>query len=137
MNLFMYLPPHLAHPPGLIKNLVYGLLQTYYYQNSSTEKFFKMTHLLFTRLLNRGHKHSSLETLFTSAVEKIEHDEENLFVEGSSPSDVSYNDTRLFLYIPFHPRDISRQKIQDICEQICEVSPATKGGGLQIYVKFQ
>jgi len=27
MNLYLYIPPHSAHPPGMIKGMVYGLLR--------------------------------------------------------------------------------------------------------------
>ena len=33
----------------------------------------------------------------------------------------------LYFYIPFHPRDISGEKIRDICEKICENEPSELG----------
>ncbi len=34
MNLYLYIPPHSAHPPGMIKDAVYSLLRCYYEENS-------------------------------------------------------------------------------------------------------
>ena len=39
MNLFLYIPPHSVHPPGLMKSFIFGLLQTYYFQNTAAEFF--------------------------------------------------------------------------------------------------
>lgn len=39
MNLSLYIPPHFAHTPGLMKTLVYGILKTYYIQNTCPREF--------------------------------------------------------------------------------------------------
>ena len=51
-NLFLYIPAHSAHPPMLIKGLVYGFLETYWHQNTYRSDYTKMTKLLFKRTLN-------------------------------------------------------------------------------------
>ena len=33
-NLFLYIPPQSAHPPGMIRSLIYSLTRNYYIQNS-------------------------------------------------------------------------------------------------------
>ena len=80
MNLFLYIPPHSAHPPGLMKSLVFGLLNTYFLQNTFSEDFFSMVRHLFNRLINRGHKAEDLRELFLEAVQKIE-DKKNATVD--------------------------------------------------------
>ena len=59
-NLYLYLPPHSAHPPGIICSLIYGLLRKYWIQNSTTGDFRKMTQLLFQCLVARGHSPNTL-----------------------------------------------------------------------------
>ena len=119
MNLFLYIPPHSAHPPGLMKSLVFGLLQTYFRQNSNYSDFLKMTTLLFQRLINRGHLHNNLVELFTSAIESIESNANDPFV---NPPPTTSSENRLFLHTPYHPRDISRKQFRNIYESTCESS---------------
>ena len=70
MNLFLYITPNSAHSPGLMKGLVFGLLNTYYIQNSKIENFYKMIRLLFQRLQDRGQKAEDLQEISLEAVEK-------------------------------------------------------------------
>lgn len=56
MHLHLYIPPHSAHPPSMIKSLIFGLLLTYWKQNSDGNDFKEMVKLLYKRLLNRGHQ---------------------------------------------------------------------------------
>ena len=118
MNLFLYIPPHSAHPPGLMKSLVFGLLLTYYKQNTHPTDFLNISLLLFQRLINRGHNHDVLTDLFTSAIEKIENKEKDPFKENLATSPPT--DNRIFFHTPFHPKDISRQQIRNIYESTCK-----------------
>ena len=72
MNLFLYIPEHSAHPPGLIKSIVYSLLKTYWYQNTKQKDYIKMARLLFNRLTSKGFKTDPLSTTFSEAATKIE-----------------------------------------------------------------
>ena len=62
-----------------MKSLVFGLLNTYYIQNSEINDFYKMIGLLFKRLQDRGYKADDLQDLFLDAVEKIQ--QKNFFAE--------------------------------------------------------
>ena len=64
MNLYLYIPPHSAHQPGIVKSLVFGQLQRYWLQNSSTENYKYFSSLLFQRLLDRGHTAKDLTPIF-------------------------------------------------------------------------
>jgi hypothetical protein len=46
MNLYHYIPLHSAHPPGLIRGMIYGLVKTYYYQNSRDRDYIIILSLL-------------------------------------------------------------------------------------------
>jgi hypothetical protein len=39
MNLYLYLPPNSAHPPGVLRSTVYGCLRRYWFQNSRVADF--------------------------------------------------------------------------------------------------
>ena len=53
-NLYLYLPPSSAHPPGCIKGTIYGLLGRYYAQNTYRKDYLALVKKLYTHLLNRG-----------------------------------------------------------------------------------
>ena len=125
MNLFLYIPPHSSHPPGLMKSLIYGLLLTYFLQNTLRSDFFDMISLLYNRLLARGHISEDIYPIFMEATQKIE-DRYDPMVDSqknTDKSDPSCSDEVLFFHIPYHTRDISRQKIRDIYEKTCEGEP--------------
>ena len=73
MNLFLYIPEHSAHPPGLIKSLITGLLETYWRHNSQKKDFISTARLLYERLLVRGHSPNKLKIMFTKAAERLEY----------------------------------------------------------------
>ena len=118
MNLFLYIPAHSSHPPGLIKSISHSLLKTYWYQNSETKDYIKMAKLLFKRLTSKGFTSDKLRTTFLEACMKIENNSQlpsNTITQEETP----FN-KRLFFHLPYHPRDISRQRIRNEYENICE-----------------
>lgn len=103
-----------------MKSLVFGLLNTYYIQNSEINDFYKMIGLLFKRLQDRGYKADDLQDLFLDAVEKIQQKNLSTVDRRLQKSNDSSLDNCLYFHTPFHPRDISRKKIRDLYENICE-----------------
>lgn len=63
MNLYLYIPPNLVHPPSCIKGLITGELKCYWSQNTPEQFQILLTNFI-DRLLQRGHDISSL-TPFT------------------------------------------------------------------------
>ena len=43
MNLYLYIPPYSAHPPGLFKSIIYSTIRRYWLKNSTWEDF---THIV-------------------------------------------------------------------------------------------
>ena len=126
MNLFLYIPAHSSHPPGLTKSLIYGLVGTYWIQNSRKEDFIHTTRLLYDRLVARGYKHEVIKPIFIEVATKL-HDKSKSRPYTIAPKYTSEsNNDRLFFHYPFHPRDISRQAIRDAYEDICETPDANK-----------
>ena len=48
LNLYLYIPPHSAHPPGTIRSLIFGLTRKYWQQNSDPNDFCAIIKLLYT-----------------------------------------------------------------------------------------
>ena len=71
MNLYQYILPNSAHPPGMIKGMIYSMLRQYYLQNSNLEDYWKIAMLFYNRLKDRGWPRSTLEPIFIAAHEKI------------------------------------------------------------------
>jgi hypothetical protein len=72
MNLFLYIPGHSAHPPGVVKSLIFGLLQTYFQQNKKESDFNMIVKQLFRRLLAWGHHFKDIHPIFLEAATKID-----------------------------------------------------------------
>jgi hypothetical protein len=128
MNLFLYIPAHSAHPPGVLKSLIYGLIKTYQRQNSRVEDFKHNIRLLFGRLIARGHKYNDIITIFQEAAktsdEKTEekHRKQPQYKNNKQSTKSGKQDTYkgVFFHLPYHPRDITRNNIQQIYSKTCD-----------------
>ena len=130
MNLCLYIPPHSAHPPGMIKGTVYGLLRRYYEQNSEREDFLLIMSLLFKRLIWRGWDKKFVKTLFLSSYEKIKSKAPtcaelagtltNLLRTNLLSTNLLSTCSRLFFHLEYHPHDIPKRLIRQIYKQECQ-----------------
>jgi hypothetical protein len=135
MNLFLYIPGHSAHPPGVVKSLIFGLIQIYHRQNKHRSDFNRIVKQLFRRLLARGHKFKDIHPVFLKAAAKIDTIQTNKInrhsalplsrlnairqrTAGQSKRDKNRSD--MFFHLPYHPQDISRKQIQEIYKKTCE-----------------
>jgi len=124
MNLHLYIPPASAHPPGVIKSLIYGLLRQYHRQNSNITTFQTIVRKLFTRLIARGHRRPDLLPIFEDAIFKINRSILDTEPTTTSTTNDDDNGNRIFFKLKFHPRAISRQAIRDAFDKHC-VLPIT------------
>ncbi len=117
LNLYLYIPPHSAHPPGTLRSLIHGLLRKYWLQNSDKSDFQDIIKLLFKRLCARGHKPEYLYPLFLHAASVID----SKSTPHHPPShSTAPNTTELFIKWMFHPDGIPRQQIQQTYTATCE-----------------
>lgn len=117
MNLFLYIPAHSAHPPGVLKSLIYGLMKTYRRQNSNVEDFKLNVKQLFRCLLARGYNHHDISTMFKEAANTIKHNQLQHSHRNQQQGKEKKND--IFFHIPYHPRDIRQNNIQQTYSQNC------------------
>eukprot|EP00590_Aulacoseira_subarctica_P004296 CAMPEP_0172434678 /NCGR_PEP_ID=MMETSP1064-20121228/70754_1 /TAXON_ID=202472 /ORGANISM="Aulacoseira subarctica , Strain CCAP 1002/5" /LENGTH=451 /DNA_ID=CAMNT_0013182913 /DNA_START=373 /DNA_END=1724 /DNA_ORIENTATION=+ len=66
-NLYLYIPPSSAHPPGVLKSIIYGNLRRYWQQNTSIDDYIAIARQFADRLEARGHKRSTITELFLEA----------------------------------------------------------------------
>ena len=119
-NPYLYIPPHSAHTPSMIKGTVYSLLNTYFKQNSKFEDFKYFSSLLFKRLQMQGWDPAVLRGLFSTALHSILDKPHKVPSQAAGPASALSNDELLFLHMEFHPRDIPRRRVREIYSQECE-----------------
>ena len=140
MNLFLYIPAHSAHPPGLLKSLIYGLIGTYARQNSNKSDYLNMIQLLWNRLIDRGYTPEKLLSIFEDATTKIKKKQDDNIkktientrncVENSTNLIIAKPDDKpnqVFFHLQYHPRGISRNKIQAMYQEICATPDSDTG----------
>ena len=72
MNLYLYLHHASAHPPGIIKGMIFGEVRRYKLQNTRRTDYLDMLRLLFVRLRARGHSSLLLKKLILEVTNKVE-----------------------------------------------------------------
>jgi hypothetical protein len=101
-NLHLYILPASAHPPGVLKSLIFGNLKRYWQQNTYVTDFVNIPTQFANRLLARGYEKSTIERLFNEADRKLDN-----FIKQKK----SDNNT-LYLHWTWHPRCITKSKLR-------------------------
>ena len=105
LNLHLYIPPHSAHPPGLLPGIVHSTLFRIFTLCSDQNDRILRTRVFFKRLQARGYKSDQIKSLFYKAITRAE--------QYSGPVNTTNNDdTSVILHLPFHPNDPPSYKIQ-------------------------
>ena len=134
MNLYLYLPATSAHPPSVIRGMIYGLLQTYYEQNTHREHYLETTVLLYKRLLARGWESALLKRLFDDASDKVERQLPSKTKRKKDPGEKRRN--RLFLHTEYHPAGVPRREVRraymETCGDAFQDMETANGGRLRI-----
>ena len=103
LNLYLYLPPNSAHPPGILKGLIYGMVLRLRRLTSDDNNIFNHVLDLYRRLRQRGYSAATLQPLFEAAM---------LRTEGSTRQKTDKK--LLFLHLPFHPSDPPASSLRKI-----------------------
>ena len=118
---------------GVAKGWIYGILRTYWYQNSKYSDFVRKSSLLFQRHLKQRWDQAVLKELFVSALNKLKSQLEAPDIPTDvtpTPPSQSQNEEdqlappeedpeMLFLHLQFHPGDIPRREVRKIYEDTC------------------
>ena len=54
LNKYQYIPPYSSHPKRMTRGIIYGLMRTYYLQNTASSDYKRIATLLFERHVERG-----------------------------------------------------------------------------------
>lgn len=105
LNLYLYIPPHSCHAPGVTKSVIFGMVHRAVNLFSDKNKIPDYLNLCFNRLLRRGHRSSVIKPLFAEALQK--------HLSGTRPSSASTSSDRpLVFQLPYNPLDPNRKTIQ-------------------------
>ena len=113
MNLYLYIPPKSAHPPGMIKGVIFSLLKNFKHQNTEKTDYIKMVTLLFRRLIARGWNSHYLLPIF------IEADNHTVPTTPPPPKRQTLPRDTIILHMEYHPHDIPRKIVRKIFEKNC------------------
>jgi hypothetical protein len=102
LNLYLYLPPHSAHPPGVLKGLIFGQIFQIYCLTMKSSDRIKLVQALFRRLCARGYSADWLRPMFYSSLQTIV---PRLSTNNWKKANIS-TDQPLFAHVLFHPFDL-------------------------------
>ena len=71
LNLYQYIPPMSAHPPNMIKGIIYSLMRNYYRQNTHESDYYDLAAKLLTRHVARGWDRILMKSLILDADKRI------------------------------------------------------------------
>jgi len=110
LNLYLYLPPGSAHPPGILKGLIAGDLLRIIWLTSNP--LMRDIHIcaLYTQLLARGYTSSLLKPVFDTFLQKYL----TPTVILPNTTNTTCKDNAIFLHLPFHPLDPKSTEVQAI-----------------------
>jgi hypothetical protein len=122
LNLFLYLPKHSAHPPGILKSLIYGRIMVFHKQNSKKEDFLYFSRMLLIRLIQRGYKIDILLPIFKDAFAQIQQDP--LIAPRKR------NVEQVHLKLPYDPNGLTSKQIRTMFE-VEALTPYLQERGIQ------
>ena len=104
LNLHLYIPPHSAHPPGLLPGIVFGTLFRIYTLCTEEQDKMYRTKIFFDRLIARGYKSDNIKPLFYKAIATAR------AYTGPTATDKASNS--VIFHLPYHPGDPPSYEIQ-------------------------
>jgi hypothetical protein len=110
LNLYLYLPPHSAHAPGVLRGLVSGMLLRIKRLTSNPEAVHPCVKLFYRRLLQRGYNSSVILPLFQK------------YFRTRVPR-IKDSSGTLFLHVKYHPLDPPSQLIQSHFRELIRDRP--------------
>ena len=105
-NLYLYLPAHSAHPPGVVKGLVHGMYNSNVHLNSNRDDIDKYINLFLTRMEARGHSRTNLQPILDKSKEKM------VNVQQPQPHTANVTQKSIFLHVKYHPASPTSRELQ-------------------------
>ena len=116
INPYLYIPPHSAHPPGVLTGLIYGNVHRIYTLCSDAVEQKRLLSQFYQRLIVRGYKQSTITPFFIKAAIRFGSNTSSPNISNIKTS-ASFADT-IFLHLPFHPGNPSSSELQQLYKTI-------------------
>lgn len=116
LNLYLYIPPHSAHSPGVLAGLVMGnVLRMFQLCSHQADCQIKIQEF-YRRLLKRGYKPSTLLPMFTKAIEnarahQARNDTEQTAIKSAR---VSAAERQAYFHLLYHPDNPPAHQLQSL-----------------------
>ena len=128
LNLYQYIPPMSAHPPNMIKGIIYSLMKNYYRQNTLESDYYNMAVKLFERHAARGWDRTLIKSLILDADRRIKSTPPSTTPPTPTPPTLNIPGQQqprekvdtLYLHWQYHPNDISRKQLRSIYDRTCK-----------------
>jgi hypothetical protein len=116
LNLYLYIPPNSAHPPGVITGLIFGNVLRIYQLCSDEQDISNRLVVFFRRLRACNYSPESLLPLFNKAIENTKAYLSRSDADHATRKEAKELDAerRVFLHLPYHPRDPSSKVVQNL-----------------------
>ena len=116
LNLYLYIPPHSAHPPGVLTGLILGNCHRIYTLCSDASDVTRLLRMFYHRLKARGYNDSRLLPLFQRAY--VLANARSLHTPTTSPTsdedDATLLRSRIFYHTKFHPSNPTSSTLQQV-----------------------
>jgi hypothetical protein len=110
-NLFLYIPPHSAHPPGVLRSLIFGNLRRFFLQCSNTSDYISAAKAFYCQhLIVHGHATTNIDPIFMTAATRLDN--------PNAKPDATNASTSRNLYLvhcwKYHPQGVKRERIRQL-----------------------
>ena len=109
LNLYLYIPPKSAHPPGVLTGLIFGSIHRIYTLCSSPADIRSRLQDFYRRLLARGYERPDILPLFQRGLANAKAHLANATVPTDQPPP---SDPAFFFHMRYHPQDPTNSAIQ-------------------------
>ena len=105
MNLYLYILPHSAHPPGMLTGLVYGNTLQIHSLCSKQDDINRRMKEFYTKLLVRGYQRDFLIPTFTKGITGARAIIKRGSVRRCASGQDKDTQDRVFFHLTYHPRE--------------------------------
>ena len=109
-NLYLYLPPHSCHPPGVIKGMIFGQIKRIYDLTTHNEDVISSILHYYDALKDRGCSSDTLGPLFLAASTTYRQETTCTVLQATE-------ENRTYLHLRYNPHDPPRSHIQNLFRQ--------------------
>ena len=114
MALYLYIPPHSCHAPGVLTGLIFGNILRIYQLCSRKRDIDQEIKLFFHRILDRGYQLHKITPIFAKAIENAKRylsrtTEYRKHLQNKKEEE---SRQRVFYHLPYHPDNPPSSTIQ-------------------------